>query len=150
MTRFVPDTNCMIAAVCTWHEHHERATEEIEHRLERGEALFVAAHTLVEAYSVLTRLPPPYRLSPADALALIEENFIEPTRIITLEARSYRTFLRRVRDEGIHGGRTYDAIIATCALKARATTLLTFNKSHFLPFEERGLTIVVPGEGGLT
>lgn len=147
MTRFVPDTNCMIAAVCTWHEHHEWATEEMERRLDRGEALFVAAHTLVEAYAVLTRLPPPYRLSPADALALIEGNFIESRQIITLEARSYRTVLRRIRDAGIHGGRTYDAIIAACALKARATALLTFNKAHFLPFEERGLAIVVPGEG---
>lgn len=59
MTRFVPDTNCMIAAVCTWYEHHEWATEEIERRLERGETLCMAAHTLVEAYAVLTRLPPP-------------------------------------------------------------------------------------------
>jgi predicted nucleic acid-binding protein len=140
----------MIAAVCTWHEHHEWATEEIERRLERGETLFVAAHTLVEAYAVLTRLPSPYRLSPADALALIEANFIESRQIITLEARSYRTVLRRVRDAGIHGGRTYDAIIAACALKARATALLTFNTAHFLSFEERGLTIVVPGEGELT
>jgi predicted nucleic acid-binding protein len=82
---------------------------------------------------------------------LIEANFIESRRMITLEARSYRTVLRRIRDEGIHGGRTYDAIIAACALKAHATTaLLTFNKAHFLSFEERGLTIVVPGEGELT
>lgn len=147
MTRFVPDTNCMIAAVCTWHEHHERAAEEIERRVERGETLYIAAPTVVEAYAVLTRLPPPYRLSPADALALVEENFIQSSRMITLAARSYRTFLRRARDEGIRGGRTYDAVIATCALQARASALLTFNKSHFLPFEKQGIAIVVPGEG---
>jgi predicted nucleic acid-binding protein len=146
MTRFVPDTNCMIAAVCSWHEHHERAADEIDKRLERGETLCVAAPTLVEAYSVSTRLPPPYRLSPADALALVEANFIQSSRITTLAARSYRTFLRRARDEGIRGGRTYDAVIAACALQARASALLTFNKSHFLPFEERGIAIVVPGE----
>jgi predicted nucleic acid-binding protein len=146
MTRFVPDTNCMIAAVCSWHEHHERAAEEIERRVERGETLCIAAPTVVEAYAVLTRLPPPYRLSPADALALVEENFIQSSRLITLAARSYRTFLRHARDEGIRGGRTYDAVIATCALQARASALLTFNKSHFLPFEKRGIAIVVPGE----
>lgn len=132
MTRFVPDTNGMIAAVYTWHEHHERAANEIDRRLERGETLWVAAPTLVEVYAVLTRLPPPYRLSPADALVLIEENFIQSARIVTLASRSYRRFLRRVRDEGIHGGRTYDAVIASCA--------------HFLPFEEHGIAIVVPGE----
>jgi predicted nucleic acid-binding protein len=147
MTRFVPDTNCMIAAVCTWHEHHERAADEIDRRLERGETLCIAAPALVEAYSVLTRLPPPYRLSPADALALVEANFIQSSRITTLASRSYRTFLRRACDEGIRGGRTYDAVIATCALQARARALLTFNKAHFLPFEERGIAIVLPGEG---
>jgi predicted nucleic acid-binding protein len=137
----------MIAAVCTWHEHHERAAGEIDRRLERGETLCVAAPTLVEAYAVLTRLPPPYRLAPADALALVEVNFIQSARIITLAARAYRTFLRRAREEGIQGGRTYDAVIATCALQAHASALLTFNKAHFLPFEAWGLTIVVPGEG---
>jgi predicted nucleic acid-binding protein len=136
----------MVAAVCTWHEHHERAAGEIEERLQRGETLLVAARTLVEAYAVLTRLPPPYRLSPTNALALVETNFIQAARIITLDVRSYRTFLRRARDEGIRGGRTYDAVIATCALKARASALLTFNKTHFLSFAERGIEIVVPGE----
>ena len=149
MTRFVPDTSCMIAAVCTWHEHHERAALEIEMRLERGERLFVVAHVLVEAYSVLTRLPAPYRLSPADAFTLVEENFIKSARVITLEAHSYRAFLLHARDEDVHGGRIYDALIATGALKARPAALLTFNKAHFLPFAERGLTIVIPGEGEL-
>ena len=51
----------MIAAVCTWHEHHSQVAEEIELRLYRGEELFVAAPALVEAYAVLTRLPRPYR-----------------------------------------------------------------------------------------
>jgi predicted nucleic acid-binding protein len=135
----------MVAAVCTWHEHHERAAAEIETRLTRREPLIVAAPTLVEAYAVLTRLPPPYRLSPADALALVEENFIQAARIVALDARGYRTLVRRARDEGIRGGRIYDAVIATCALKARAAVLLTFNKDHFLPFADRGLEIVVPG-----
>ncbi|MFB3825533.1 MAG: hypothetical protein ACE15B_02145 [Bryobacteraceae bacterium] len=31
-----------------------------------------------DAYSVLTRLPAPHRLSPADALSLMEANFMGP------------------------------------------------------------------------
>jgi predicted nucleic acid-binding protein len=53
MPGFVLDTNCMIAAICSWHEHHERAAAEIERHLEHGEALIVAAPALVEAYAVL-------------------------------------------------------------------------------------------------
>jgi hypothetical protein len=37
-----------------------------------------------------------------------------------------------------------DAIIAECARRAKATTLLTFNVSHFMPFAGTGLDIVVP------
>lgn len=60
----------MVAAVCTWHEHHDRAAREIEQRLRRGEKMLVAGPALVESYAVLTRLPPPHRLSPVDALVV--------------------------------------------------------------------------------
>ena len=135
----------MVAATCGWHEHHDRAREEIERRLRDAETLLVAAPALVETYSVLTRLPPPHRLSPADALTLLEENFMNTGKIVALDARSYRALLRRAPRNGVAGGRTYDAIIAECARRAKDTTLLTFNMSHFLPFAGRGLEIVMPG-----
>jgi len=54
---FAVDTSCMVAAVCTWHEHHAAAAGEIERRLGRGERMAIPAPALVEAYAVLTRLP---------------------------------------------------------------------------------------------
>ena len=30
MAGFLPDTSCLVAAVCAWHEHHHRAGEELE------------------------------------------------------------------------------------------------------------------------
>ena len=143
---FLPDTNCMIAAVCGWHEHHGPAAAEVDRRLQRAERLFVAAPALVEAYAVLTRLPAPHRLSAADALDLLEANFIGAGRIITLDGRGYAGLLRRAPEEGIAGGRAYDAVIAACALRAASTTLLTFNADHFLPFAQWGLHVVVPGQ----
>lgn len=149
MSIFVPDTSCMVAAVCTWHEQHEPVVAEIEGRFNRGETMRVAAPALIEAYAVLTRLPPPHRLSSADALTLVEANFIRAAHIIALNGHVYHTLLRRARDDGIRGGQIYDAVIAECALQAHASVLLTFNKNHFLPFAERGLTIVLPGESTL-
>lgn len=67
-------------------------------------------------------------------------------KIVALEAKSYRALLRRAPRQGVAGGRTYDAIIAECARRAKATTLLTFNISHFMPFAGTGLEIVVPGQ----
>ncbi len=133
----------MVAVVCAWHEHHERAAQELERRLGQGEPMIVAAPSLVETYAVLTRLPPPHRLSPADALALVEANFMS-AEVVALDTDSYRTLLRQTPGEGVSGGRVYDMVIATCALKATASVLLTFNADHFMPFSTQGLRIVVP------
>jgi predicted nucleic acid-binding protein len=144
MAAFLPDTSCMVAAVCSWHEHHERAVRAIESRLNRRERMVVAAPALIEAYSVLTRLPAPHRLSPADALTLMEANFMRPVKVVALAAEDYRAILRGAPAAGISGGRIYDAIIAACAHRGNARTLLTFNDSHFRPLERPDMTVVVP------
>jgi predicted nucleic acid-binding protein len=145
MAGFSPDTSCMVAAVCGWHETHQAAREAIERRLRRTETMLVAGPALIEAYAVLTRLPAPHRLAAADALALLDANFIGLGRVVALDAGAYRTLVRRAPGEGVSGGRTYDAVIAACALKGKATTLLTLNEPHFAPFAAAGLEIVVPG-----
>lgn len=142
---FVPDTSCMVAAVCAWLEHHEPAAAEFNRRLGFKEAMIVAAPALVEAYAVLTRLPPPHRLSPADALAVLDANFIRSGRLMALDAPSYRSLLREAPKGGIAGGRTYDAVIVRCAMNAKASTLLTFNERQFRGLAPAGIDIVVPG-----
>jgi predicted nucleic acid-binding protein len=124
----------MIAAVCSWHEHHSQAAGEIQQRLQRRQRMITAAPALVEAYAVLTRLPPPHRLSPEDSLVLLEANFVKGARTIALQAGS----------KGVAGGQTYDAVIAMCAIKAKASALLTFNPSDFL-FAAKQIDIIVPG-----
>jgi predicted nucleic acid-binding protein len=90
-------------------------------------------------------LPPPHRLSAADAWRLIDVGFSQSGRIVALDGRSYRALLRRAAEEGISGGRTYDAVIAECALRKKGVTLLTFNADDFSGFARRGLEVVVPG-----
>ncbi len=141
--RFAVDANCMIAAVCDWHDHHAAAASEIERRLEAGERLAVAAHALAEAYSVLTRFPAPYRLAPGDAWELLRVNFCDPGTVVTLTTRQHVAVLAGLARAGIGGGRTYDAVIAECAVRAGSTALLTFNPRHFDP-PPQGLQIIVP------
>jgi predicted nucleic acid-binding protein len=121
------------------------AAGEIERRLDRGETLVVAAPVLVESYAVLTRLPAPHRMSPADGLALLGANFlVEGVEIVALDADAYRRLLRGAPGGGVAGGRTYDAVVAACAMAARADVLLTFNERHFLSFATPSLLVVVP------
>jgi predicted nucleic acid-binding protein len=137
------DSNCMVAAVSPWHEHHDIAREEIDRRLDGGEVLVAPAPALVEAYAVLTRLPAPHRLSPADAWTLVNTNFIRKRRVVALQAGAYTSLLTRLATDGVAGGRSYDKVIAECARKARVTTLLTFNTRHFDP-PPSGVDVVVP------
>jgi predicted nucleic acid-binding protein len=135
VSSYLLDTSCLVAAVCAWHRHHDATRREIERRDAAGENLVLAAHSLAEAFSVLTRLPEPHRLRPDDALALIEANWGE-TRLVALAAGDYRATLRRCRDAGIGGGSVYDALIAACAFKARVATLVTWDREGFERFLE--------------
>jgi predicted nucleic acid-binding protein len=134
----------MVAAVCSWHEHHVRASTEIENRLANRERMIMAAPALIESYSVLTRLPAPHRISPTDALNLLDANFMQGIQATALTASAYLRLLRGAPAVSIAGGRTYDAVIAACAKKANVQVLLTFNAPHFTLFAGEGLEIVVP------
>jgi predicted nucleic acid-binding protein len=128
--RFLPDTSCLVAAVCSWHEHHSATVEELARRAKGREVMVTAAPTLIEAYSVLTRLPPPYRLRPRDALAAMEGSWSR-AEIVTLAATEIWPLLRTLPDRGIAGGSTYDAVAAACARKARVDVILTWNVADF-------------------
>ncbi|CAN5281009.1 type II toxin-antitoxin system VapC family toxin [soil metagenome] len=79
-----------------------------------GRVLGLSGHALVETYSVLTRLPGDSRVHPADAVALIDDNFTE-LLILSPEAtsRSHRELARH----GVSGGATYDGLVALAALE---------------------------------
>lgn len=145
MPRFLLDTSCMVAALCNWHVHHERAVREVERRLNGGEMLVVAAPALVETYAVLTRLPPPRRISPTQCRALLEANFLnDATETVALDADAYHRLVYGAPERGIAGGRMYDAVIVACAQAARVDSLLTFNERQFVPLSTQDIQIVVP------
>ncbi len=143
MSSYLLDTSCLVAAICSWHRHHEATRREIERRYTAGEELVLSAHSLAETFSVLTRLPEPHRLSPEDALALIEANW-EETRLVALTAQDYIATLRRCRDASIGGGAVYDALIAACARKAHVATLVTWDVADFERFLEEEPMVKAP------
>jgi predicted nucleic acid-binding protein len=133
----------MVAAVCSWHERHAAVAAEIEQRLDARGRLAIPAHALVEAYAVLTRLPAPHRVAPADAWALLTANFVEPAEVVALEGQAHAVLLARLAAAGTGGGRTYDALIAEQAATAGADVLLTLNPRHFEP-PPRSVTVIEP------
>jgi predicted nucleic acid-binding protein len=111
-----PDTSVLIAGFATWHEGHEPAVRA----LNRGVQLI--AHTAVETYSVLTRLPPPHRVAPVAVHAYLAA--ITSSDYLTLDARSHRGLIDDLAAHNVTGGAAYDALIALTA-KAAGVSLLT-------------------------
>lgn len=142
MARYVCDTNCLVATIGPWHEHHERTRSELERRADARQELYLAAHSIVEAYAVLTRLPSRHRLKSSDALSLLESNWSE-TPLVHLTGREIWKALDRGKTHGVVGGRTYDLLLAMAALKANASTLLTWNVRHFESFQD-DIEVITP------
>jgi predicted nucleic acid-binding protein len=120
----------MIAAVCSWHEHHEATANEIERRLAGRAKMIVAAPALVEAYAVLTRLPPSIDCL-LKRLCAAGKKILKLATVVALNAKSYEILLLRAPRDNVAGGRTYDAVIGECAEQGKAGTVLTFNAGDF-------------------
>ena len=105
-----------------------------------------AWHCCLEVYSVATRLPPEYRVSPADAARLLQEEVFARMTIHDLPAGDRGPFLSSLVQEGIAGGRTYDAHIAEVARAAGARVIVTDNRRHFLAALRYGIRVETPAE----
>ena len=109
------DTSVVVAAFASWHEGHAAAAAALVRQPR------IPAHVLIEAFSVLTRLPPPHRAPAAIVTAFLSERF--PDAPLALPVRRYRDLLRSVTDAGVTGGAIYDALIGMTAREAGATLL---------------------------
>jgi predicted nucleic acid-binding protein len=105
-----------------------------------------AWHCCLELYSVCTRLPPEFRLLPADALKLIENEVFARMAVHDLPAADRVAMLRTAAQDSTAGGRIYDAHIAEIARAAGATVIVTDNRRHFIASLRHGIRVETPVE----
>jgi predicted nucleic acid-binding protein len=104
-----PDSSVVIASFASWNQHHEAAVGALADHDVRD----LLAHTELESYSVLTRLPEPFRAEPALVADYLHRDF--PGRRMVLPERTRRHLLRRLASLSIAGGAVYDAMAAATA-----------------------------------
>lgn len=126
------DTSVLIPVFIEDHEHHEPSFEAFA-KADRQHAS-CAAHSLAEFYAVVTRLPGRHRLGGDQALLFVQE-IRERFSVIALTSEEHFAALQRAAATGIVGGTVYDVLLAQCAVKANAATLLTWNVKHFNRFD---------------
>jgi predicted nucleic acid-binding protein len=105
-----------------------------------------AWHCCLEFYSVSTRLPAEYRLSPADAAKLVEEEIFARMAVHDLPSGERLPLLLAAAHDTIGGGRIYDAHIAEIARSAKAAVIVTDNRRHFLAALRHGIRVETPAE----
>jgi predicted nucleic acid-binding protein len=125
------DTSVLVPAFLDEHIHH-RASLAAYLKADRTQAC-CAAHSLAEVYAMLTRIPGKHRAS-TDQAMLFLENMAERLSFISLGREEYWAAIARAAEVGIAGGTIYDALLARCALKAKAEIIYTWNVGHFRQF----------------
>ncbi|HEX3839367.1 MAG TPA: type II toxin-antitoxin system VapC family toxin [Acidimicrobiales bacterium] len=103
------DTSVAVALVLVDHEQHERTVDAIGDR-----QVGLSGRAAFETFSVLTRLPPPLRRTPAAVGQILTRNFpasrfLNATRALDL--------LDRLSQLGIAGGTVYDGLIGAVAVQ---------------------------------
>lgn len=125
------DTGVLISAVVKQHAAHDGAFAVLERIHNQQADGIISAHSLVEMYAVLTKLPPPYRHTPEQALLSIEENVLKHFKTVNLVGSEYAALLREAAAFKIQGGTIYDALLLKSATKAGVETIYTLNLKHF-------------------
>ncbi len=104
------DTSAAVAFVLPRNEAHDAVVAR-----SLAEPKGLAGHAAFETYSVLTRLPPPYRLSAAQARQVIATDFPHGHYLSQREQERALAMLAQAR---IAGGAVYDGLVALAAGRA--------------------------------
>lgn len=132
--RLLVDTSVAIPLLVASHEAHDAVASWAAKR-----ELGLGGHAIVETYSVLTRLPGDARVTPQDAIRLIDENF--PERLTLSPGRAAQVH-RDLADHGVSGGAAYDGLVALVA-RDHGATLATRDARARSTYEKVGAPVVL-------
>ncbi|MDP8970341.1 MAG: PIN domain-containing protein [Actinomycetota bacterium] len=121
-----------MAALSTWHEHHETALVAVRD-IDR-----LPAHVLLESTSVLTRLPGGLARPLPQVVAALRVSF--GGRLFTLPGPQHRAMLEALAEAGLAGGAVYDALIAATA-RHHGVRLLTLDQRAIPTYRALGTDV---------
>jgi predicted nucleic acid-binding protein len=122
------DTSVLVPVFYGDHVHHE-ASLAVFLQCDKSTGS-CGAHSLVEVFSTLTRMPGRHRIS-GDQAMLFVGDIAERLSLVTLDGNEYIKMLQVATALGLAGGGIYDALLAQCAIKADADTIFSWNGRHY-------------------
>ncbi len=140
------DSNCLVAILTGWHQHHAITRSALARLRSSGEAnIYIATHSLLECFANLTAFPKPLKVSPKTAVQLIEDAFGDLDKKES-NLRDAEASMKVCRENGYASGMVYDALIAHALHRQGATHLLTWNVRHMERVAPAGLRVLRPDQ----
>ena len=137
------DSSVLVELFARQSPRHAATIATCESLRTQGTEFVLSEHTILEAFSVLSRSPQPIGMSPEHAFHALQDGFghamITPMR----SGLAWET-IRHTLARGHWGGRVYDAVIALSVFEAGASVILTWNPRHFLSIAPSGLEVREP------
>lgn len=126
------DTSAAVAFLVADHAHHDEVFTALADR-----ELGLAGHAAFETFSVLTRLPPPARRTPAVVTRLLDANFPH-SRFLSADAAA--VLLASLAASRIAGGSVYDGLVGAAA-REHGLTLVTRDRRALETYRELGVDV---------
>jgi predicted nucleic acid-binding protein len=124
------DSAIIVAAVHANHPLHKPMAGWLDAALDEH-AIIVAHHSVLESYAVLTRLPAPYRLGPAEADRVLRETLETHATIAPFDGAAIWDLVDRIGQMPAAGGATYDAFIVEILKGAGVHAIATSHVDQF-------------------
>jgi predicted nucleic acid-binding protein len=128
------DTSTAVAFCVADHAAHDATFAALA-----DDELGLAGHAAFETFSVLTRLPPPARLTAAAASRLLAANFPQSRFLSAARAAELLTSLAAHR---VTGGSVYDALVGAAALE-HGLRLVSRDRRALGTYRELGVDVAV-------
>jgi predicted nucleic acid-binding protein len=109
-----PDTSVLVAGFIPGHSFHSEAVPTLVEVKAEG---CLVAHTMAEAYAVLSSPSGPYRVEPGAVVAYLDQ-FLARAEPVQPRPGSYREAIALLGDRERGGGVVFDALIALAARDA--------------------------------
>lgn len=122
------DTSVLIATFYAQHQFHQPSID-LFLRFKKNDAC-CGAHSLAEIYSSLTGRTGKDRVAAHEAMLFLGD-VRDRLTIVSLDDQEYFNAVEASSALGIAGGAIYDALLAHCALKAKAQSIYTWNTKDF-------------------
>jgi hypothetical protein len=112
----------------------------------RLDPVSTAWHCCLELSAVTTRLPEEVRLSPLDAVTLLEHEVLGRFKVCDLPAAARPSLLRAAVQDRLAAGRVYDTHIAQVARSSGAAAVITESRRDSISLLRHGPSVLTAAE----